>query len=79
MTGPTQLEQPNGVKAGLTAAGQGPAWLDVDPRAVVVQLTNQLAGILQQMAMKDAYIDQLHQALSDLAGVVPGENNTPPA
>lgn len=46
------------------AQSQVPPWLDVDPQAVVAQLTNQLAGMIQQLAMRDAYIDRLHQALA---------------
>lgn len=46
-----------------------PPWMDVDPRVVVAQLTNQLAGMIQALAMRDAYIDQLHQALAQVVEV----------
>lgn len=49
---------------------QAPAWANVDPVAVIQQLTHQLGGLIQQLAMRDAYIDQLHAAL---AAAVPQE------
>lgn len=52
---------------------QRPPWADVDPRAVVAQLTTHVAALMQQLAMRDAYIDQLHQALQLTASAVPQE------
>lgn len=41
---------------------------------MVQQLAAQLAGLMQQLAMRDAYIDQLHQALQAAAtAIVPQE------
>lgn len=75
MTGPALAEGSNGVKAALTEDHLRPPWMDVDPRAVVERLTQQLAGMLQQLAMQDAYIAQLHQALAQLTGALPQEDS----
>lgn len=63
------------VNDALTAEQQAPPWANVDPRAVVDQLTAQLAGMVQQLAMRDAYIAQLHQALAQLTAAVPAEEH----
>ena len=67
----------NGVNDELTPDQAGPAWAGVDPRAVVVELTNQIAGMVQQLAMRDAYIAQLHQALQVASGTLPAEETRP--
>jgi hypothetical protein len=67
----------NGVKAQLTEDPQLPGWATVPSEAVVQQLTQQLAGMIQQLAMRDAYIAQLHQVLEEVAGTVPRENPAP--
>lgn len=54
-----------------TTNGDGaPPWTHVPPGAVVHNLTERLAVMAQELAIKDAYIDQLHQALQDMAGAV---------
>lgn len=60
-----QNERHGGVAVGN---GHAPQPLDVDPGAVIAHLSSQLAALHQQIAMRDAYIDQLHRALSDIAG-----------
>lgn len=62
----------NGRQGDIDSGPQMPPWANVDPRDVIDQLTNQLAGMAQQLAMRDAYIAQLHQALQ-LATAVPPE------
>lgn len=52
---------------GTEAAAEAP-WSGVDPRVVIARLSDQIAGLVQELAVRDAYIAQLHQALADVAG-----------
>lgn len=76
-----QAPQENGaaVNPALTPDPQMPPWAMVDPEAVVEQLTRQMAGMVQQLAMRDAYIAQLHAALAQVTAAVPRENTSEPA
>lgn len=66
------------VNGALTAADDGPPWLNVTADRLIDQLQRQLVAQTTEMAAMRAYIDQLHQALQ-AAAVVPQENPAPVA
>lgn len=73
------MQTANGERQGaIDTEPPPPGWMTVAPEAVVAQLTNQLAGMIQQLAMRDAYIAQLHEALALSARAVPQENQPGP-
>jgi hypothetical protein len=76
---PSEATTQNGRQGHLDSDPQLPPWANVDPAEVVRQLTSQLAGMIQQLAMRDAYIAQLHEAMVTAMAAVPGENAGQPA
>lgn len=74
--GPRTPPEPDpGVNGALTPDDQRPPWAYADPEAVIQQLTAQIAGMVRQLAMRDAYIAQLHQALQLAIAEVPQEEH----
>lgn len=46
---------------------QAPPWAQLPPEQWIGHLQQRLANMATELAMKDAYIDQLHQALAQVA------------
>lgn len=45
----------------------GPPWAQLPPEQWIGFLQQRLAGLVTELAMKDAYIEQLHAALATAA------------